>query len=102
MFKPFPSDWHGWIESTQSSVTLDAITRDFPDSEPTENVINSEGVKESAHVLETLLPPFVVVVGHKFPVISWEAPVLTSSRECVWWSTSGGFHVEEGGTFPGI
>jgi len=98
----FEFNWLSWVEATEASVTLNAISWDFPNSVPAEDVIDTEGVEESTHVFEALLPPFEVIFSHEVPVVSWEAPVLTGFGESIGWSACGCVHVEEAGAFPGI
>lgn len=83
----FKLNWLCWVEATKTSVTLNALSWDFPDSVPAENVVNTESIEESSHMFEALLPPFVIVFCHQLPVVGREAPVLTSFREGIGWST---------------
>ena len=46
-------------------------------------MVNAVGVEKLPRAPQTLLPPSVTILPHVFPVISWEAPVLTFAGEII-------------------
>ena len=74
----------------------------LPYPEEPEYVVDAEGVEVFAHLAQTGLPPGVAVLGHLFPVVGREAPVLAVGREGVRRCAGLGIHVEEFRKLPGI
>ena len=46
-------------------------------------MVDAVSVKIFRHLAHTMLPPFVVVLSHLFPIVSWEAPVLPFGGEWI-------------------
>ncbi len=67
---------------------MNTRSRNSPDAEETEHMVDAVGIKELRHILESANPPHTAVVDHLLPVVSRESPVLTVDRESIRWSTS--------------
>ena len=67
----------------------------LPDTEETQDMIYAVGIEIILHLAETLLPPAEVILRHLIPVICREAPVLTTDREVIGWSTGTGVQIKQ-------
>mmetsp|Transcript_13105 Transcript_13105/g.39670 ORF Transcript_13105/g.39670 Transcript_13105/m.39670 type:complete len:245 (+) Transcript_13105:2656-3390(+) len=76
------TDGDGWPEVAQQP--RGAVTRNFPDAEESQHMINSVGVKILGHVGQSPLPERITVLLHFVPLVCGEAPVLPHFGKHVW------------------
>ena len=55
----------------------------LPNAEEAQDMVDAVGAEIAGHHLQAALPPSITVLGHRFPVVGWEAPVLTLGGEVV-------------------
>ncbi|EJX06047.1 hypothetical protein EVA_05845 [gut metagenome] len=82
-----------WIEATQNAINL--LRRNFPDTEETQDMIDSVGIEVLTHVCQASPPPLVAILTHLFPIIGRETPVLTIDRKGIGRSARLAIEVEE-------
>ena len=82
--------------------TLDCIHRNGPYSKESQDVIDPERVEISAHLAEPAFPPFVSVLFHPGPVVSWKTPVLPLYGKIIRRGTSLHAQVEKCRLHPGL
>ena len=70
------------------------ISGDFPDSEESKNMIDSEGIEIFAHFPQALFPPPITILGHLIPIICREPPILAISGESIWRRSCLGIEIE--------
>src|SRR5215471_14817278 len=59
------------------------MVRNAPNAEESKYMIDPECIKVITHLFEALLPPGIMIFTHPGPVISREAPILTSHRKII-------------------
>ena len=95
--KPETSDFffaHGQGRDEMSQQTMYGVSRDFPDTEESQNVVNAVSREVFCHLGKAFPPPQVVVFLHNFPVVSRESPVLSVCGECIGRCSRLSVHVE--------
>ena len=74
-----------WVEITVKTALRPE--RNLPDTEESEDMVNTECIKVLRHLCKTSLPPCISVLSHPLPIVCRETPVLSVSRECIRWCT---------------
>src|SRR5678816_1441107 len=90
MIKPYPSFpkftyMYSYCRYKMSHDTFHCINWNAPNSKEPKYMINSECIKIIAHLLKSLAPPFKMIFLHLFPIVSWEAPVLSLHCKIIRW-----------------
>ena len=98
--KFFSRIWKCRIEISEKPVN--SIYRNFPDTEKSKNMIDTECIEVLRHLCQTGLPPGVTVLGHLLPIICRESPVLSEIREGIRWCSSLRIHMEQLRMHPGV
>ena len=65
-------------------------------------MVNAEGVEVLRHLAHAGAPPGIIVLGHLFPVIGGEAPVLAVGGKGIRRGAGLAVHVEEFRVLPGV
>ena len=81
---------------------VDGVERNLPYPEEAEDVVDAVCVEIFRHLSETLFPPAESVGRHSFPVVGWEAPVLTQHGKVVGRRAGLRVHVEQAGILPRV
>ena len=74
---------------------MDCVSRDLPDTEETEYMVNAVGIEVFRHFSKTRLPPCETVTAHFLPVVSRQPPVLAEDREVIRWCSRLTVEVEQ-------
>ena len=74
--------------------------RNIPDAEEAKDVVNPESIKIFAHLSKACLPPSVAVLGHLFPVVGRETPVLAVLGKSIRRCTCLGIQIKEFRVLP--
>ena len=88
------------IKITQNS--LRSTHRHSPNSKKSQNMVNSHRIKILLQSFETVFPPTVTIFFHRFPIISWEFPVLSEICKLIRWCSGLEIHTKQFGFCPGF
>src|SRR5438128_3852489 len=81
---------------------LNGADRNTPDTEETKDMVYTESVKITAHLLKAALPPVKAIFLHLLPVVSRESPVLSFHSKIIRWCSGLHIHMEKVRLLPGI
>ena len=69
--------------------------RYLPNAEETQYVVYAESIKIVGHLFQTLMPPFIPIFRHSFPIVGGKAPVLSCDAEGIGGSTCLSVHMKQ-------